>query len=61
MVKDRFEIIMIKDDKIAAFHKRGSATFIRGPIIKIFKGIVYHYVCTRDSIYSTDNLQRFDP
>ena len=56
MVKKRFEIVLIKDNMIAAYPSVGSADFFRGPA-RTFKGIAYTYVCTKDAIYSTNSLQ----
>jgi len=60
MVKKRFDIIMIKNKIMACFQGIESVEYIKEPITKIFKGIVYHYICTNKSIYSTRVLEQFD-
>jgi len=51
---------MIKNKIMACFQGIESVEYIKEPITKIFKGIVYHYICTNKSIYSTRVLEQFD-
>ena len=60
-VKKRFDFIYQSGGKTIGFNSIGPPQYITEPITKMFKGIAYIYLCTRDgSIYSTTDLQQLD-
>jgi len=60
-VRKRFIFIYQFEGKTIGFTPIGQPYYITEPITKIFKGIAYTYLCTRDgSVYSTTDLQQLD-
>ena len=60
MVKKRFDIVFLIGVKAIGFVSIGQPYHIPEPITKVFKGIAYTYLCTKNGMYSTNDLQLFN-
>lgn len=60
MVKKRFDIVFLIGAKAMGFNSIGPPHYIPEPITGVFKGMVYTYICTNNSMYSTNKLELFE-
>jgi len=60
-VRKRFDFVLQSGGKTIGFNSVDTPHHITEPITKMYNGIAYIYLCTRDgSIYSTTKLEKFD-
>ena len=60
MANKRFAFIYQSEGRTVGFNDMEQPHYITEPITKVFKGIAYTYLCTKDGIYSTNDLQLFE-
>lgn len=60
MVKKRFDIVFLIGVKAIGFFSIGQPYYIPEPITNTFRGVARIYLCTDNSIYSTNKLELFE-